>query len=301
MQAGIPVPTTGMLVFEVVLELAEVYAIGRTQFGDRVLTEIRGGTVQGERLKATVMERGLDWQLTLPNQAMEIEQVIVLRTEDGTNIFIRSCGVAPSTEAEVRIVPDIEAPSGGNYAWLNEATLVGTRAFDPAAKTMKLQIYEVDMPTNTQNAIQIEEPENVPDQSWDCAKAAGERDAVLYMASVGIDAGSISVGASKRGTRNIVPITGGTFMGRISGSVLSGGADFQLSTASDFQLDARYTLKADDGELIIIRNCGTFSTAVPVYEAREDGPHAFLNKSKWLATGTGLGVGVVNMTIYEAK
>jgi hypothetical protein len=40
---------------------------------------------------------------------------------------------------------------------------------------------------------------------------------------------------------------------------------------------------------------------VPVYETRADGPYAFVNNGLWLASGTGLGAGVVNMTIYEAR
>lgn len=302
MPDGIPAPKAGAPAFEVRLQLGEVYKLGRTQFGERVLYEIVGGNVQGQALTATVMDRGLDWELTLPNQALEIEQVAVLRTDDGTNIFMRSCGAAPSAQGEIRMVPDIEAPSTGRYSWLNDTKLVATRTVDVATKTMTLSVYDVESVVMSDDEIvEIEEPDSLPDQTWECAKAMGERDGVLYMASVGIDAGSVAVGASKRGTRNIVPITGGMFSGRITGTVLSGGADFQLQVAGELQLDARYTLKTDDGELIVIRNCGTFTTAVPVYEAREDGAYAFLNASKWLATGTGLGVGVVNMTIYEAK
>jgi hypothetical protein len=38
---------------------------------------------------------------------------------------------------------------------------------------------------------------------------------------------SQSVGATKRGNRNIIPITGGEISGRITGKVLFGGADYQ--------------------------------------------------------------------------
>ena len=299
MPEGIPAPMLGTLAFEVELQLGEVYDLGRTQFGDRTLTEVKGGRATGAKLNATVADRGLDWQLTLPNRAVEIEQVMVLRTDDGTNIFMRICGTAPASDMKARVVPDIEAPNNGNYSWLNDAKLVGTRAFDPSAKTMKFAFYTVVEAGNAAApTLQIEQPDDLPNQSWDCAPAMGERGDVLYNASVNIDAASIPVGASKRGNRNIVPITGGTFSGRITGTVLSGGADFQLGSVTDLHLDARYTLKTNDGELIIIRNCGTFSSVVPVYETREDGPYAFVNRGPWLGTGTGVGAGVVNMTIY---
>jgi hypothetical protein len=121
---------------------------------------------------------------------------------------------------------------------------------------------------------------------------------VVYTESVGIAAGSVAVGASKRGTRNIIPITGGTTTGRVAGSVLSGGADYQLIGAT-FDLDARYTLHTNDGELIIVRNCGPLGGLVPVFETRIDGPYAWLNANTWLSSDPGIGAGVVNLTIYD--
>jgi hypothetical protein len=86
---------------------------------------------------------------------------------------------------------------------------------------------------------------------------------------------SISIGASKRGSRNIIPITGGTTSGRVKGKILSGGADYQLSG-----LDARYTLAPSDTDFIIVRNCGS-NGLVPVFETRVNGKYAFLNETKY--------------------
>jgi hypothetical protein len=59
-----------------------------------------------------------------------------------------------------------------------------------------------------------------------------------------------------KGGRRIVPITGGEFSGpRGRGIVVPGGADWQvLRTDGVAELEARYTLKADDGALIYVRN-----------------------------------------------
>ena len=59
-----------------------------------------------------------------------------------------------------------------------------------------------------------------------------------------------------KGRRRIVPITGGTFSGPdISGSVLRGGADWQIIRGDGVaELEARYTLRTDDGALIDVRN-----------------------------------------------
>ena len=69
-----------------------------------------------------------------------------------------------------------------------------------------------------------------------------------------IEAGDVQ-GASTRGKRRTIPITGGTVRGRLNGRVLAGGADFQLIVSSTMAvLDARYTLALDSGERIFVQN-----------------------------------------------
>lgn len=60
-------------------------------------------------------------------------------------------------------------------------------------------------------------------------------------------------------TRRIVDITGGTFEGpKVKGKVRPGGADWQLIRRADgfTDVDARYTLETDAGELIYVTNIG---------------------------------------------
>ena len=114
--------------------------------------------------------------------------------------------------------------------------------------------------------------------------------------------GSISVGESKRGNRNIIPITGGTTTGRVPGTVLSGGADFQIIAGGTFEeIDARYSVRTDEGDIIIVRNCGPLGGLVPVFEASKDSKYAWLNENTWLSSNPGLGLGAVNLTIYETQ
>jgi Protein of unknown function (DUF3237) len=167
-------------------------------------------------------------------------------------------------------------------------------------KTLTMTVYDVSGVAPPADSIRVTDPPGVPDQTWDCKTATGNKTTVVYTESVGIGTGSVTVGASKRGSRNIVPITGGTTSGQIQGSVLAGGADYQLSTSS-FQLDARYTLLTGDGALIVVRNCGPLGALVPVFETRTDGPYAWVNANRWLSSDPSPGAGVVNLTIYDTK
>ncbi|HXH26145.1 MAG TPA: DUF3237 domain-containing protein [Vicinamibacterales bacterium] len=68
----------------------------------------------------------------------------------------------------------------------------------------------------------------------------------------------IEVGDVARGRRRIVPILGGTFEGpAIRGRVLPGGADWQLIQPDGFsELDTRYTIQTDQGQIVYVQNAG---------------------------------------------
>src|SRR5689334_5777814 len=68
----------------------------------------------------------------------------------------------------------------------------------------------------------------------------------------------IEVGQVTAGRRRIVPIVGGTFEGSgIKGKVLNNGADWQIIRADGFaQLDTRYALETDTGQVIYVQNAG---------------------------------------------
>ncbi len=66
------------------------------------------------------------------------------------------------------------------------------------------------------------------------------------------------IGTMLTGERRIIPIIGGRFEGpKMRGEILPGGADWQIVAADGTtSLEARYTLKTDDGALIYVRNVG---------------------------------------------
>ena len=68
----------------------------------------------------------------------------------------------------------------------------------------------------------------------------------------------IEVGAVSKGRRRIIAIEGGTFDGPdVRGIVLAGSADWQIVRADGVtELEARYTLLTNAGELIYVQNTG---------------------------------------------
>lgn len=295
MPDGIPPPKAGTAAFTITMELRAIHKVGLTKFGERFQYDVKGGTVTGDKLKGTLLDGGLDYELTLSNGSMEIEQIVIIKTSDSKNILMRNAGVAPSGSKTARIVLDFEASNSSSYTWLHTGKFVADRIVDTVAKKITLEVYDVSSATLPSQRVQIKDPAGGTHQTWECLKWSGTEGTEVFTENCLLGA-TINLGASKRGSRNIMLITGGTTTGKVKGKILSGGADFQLSGG----IDARYTLAPDDGEFIIIRNCGS-GQLIPVFEARVAGPYNFLNENKYLSSPPGAGSGGVSIKFSEKK
>jgi hypothetical protein len=293
MAAGIPPPSLGTAAFSITLQIGAVHDVGMTKFGKRRQYDINGGAVTGDKFAGTVLAGGLDYELTLSNGSTEIEQINIIKANN-IPILMRNAGVTPNGGTNARVVLDFEAPNSSSYAWLNTGKFAAMRIVDTVAKTIRLDVYDISKVTLPTTTVRIKDPVGATNQTWDCVILSGGQGATVFTETVTLGS-SISIGASKRGSRNIIPITGGTTTGKVVGKVLSGGADYQLSG-----LDARYTLAPNDGEFILVRNCGA-NGLVPVFEARVDGPYAFLNEVKYLSSSPNMVGSGVSITFYEKK
>jgi hypothetical protein len=301
MPNGIPKPESGSLAFEAQINLDKVWEVGKIPYGQRKVFVIKDGTVKGEKIQASVLPGGLDFHLTLSNGVIEIEQVLVFRINEGGYIYMRNAGTGMN-EKDVRVVMDFEAPNNSTAAWLNTGQYVARRTIDQSAGIMTLAVYEVSAVTSdVGNIVKITKPTDVPSQPWEYRKASpSEKQGEQFIVENVTLGASTSVGASKRGMRNIIPITGGTLSGQIPGKVLFGGADYQNFTNGP-AIDARYLWLADNGEIIIVRNTGPMGTLVPIFETKVDGKFSWLNSGKYLSSPPGMGAGGVSLTMYKSN
>jgi len=296
---GIVAPELGTLVFTATLDVADVHDVGETHYGQRKVLSLAGGSIEGE-LEGVFLNGGLDFALTLANGTVELEHVDLIEADDGTRIYMRTCGMAPAGADGVRFVPDFEAPNSSSLAWLNTGDFVGIRRVDASASTLTLEVYDVAEAEPGQDDIVFADPAEVPDQPWECNLQDGNQGPSVFTETVLIS-GSLSIGASKYGTRNAIPITGGTVSGGFVGTVVPAGADFQLTSGGTTTLDARYLLESSEGEFLVVRNCGPFGALLPWFEARADGPYAHLNEGSYLSSDPGSAQGGVSITFYERQ
>jgi hypothetical protein len=119
-------------------------------------------------------------------------------------------------------------------------------------------------------------------------------------------AAPLVVGEAPHGLRRVVTITGGSFEGpRIRGRVVPGGADWQFVRPDGvLSVEAKYTLEASDGALIMVTNRGMrhgppeviqklargeavdpssyYFRTVAEFEVALDSPHAWLNRAMFI-------------------
>ena len=302
MAEGIPVPEQGKPVLTADMELDQAYELGMTQYGQRDVYVVKGGTVTGEKIKGSVMFGGLDFQLSFSNGAMEIEQIFVLQTDDGKYIYLRIAGTAADS-SDVRIVPEFEAASDSSYNWLNTGKYAGRREADTKAGTIKISVFDISgvaVKPDESNSLQVTKPSGFQDQSWDYRRASMDEKQGELLIKENVTLGmSQSVSNTGRTNRNIIPITGGTLTGKIEGKVLPAGADYQ-NLSNPATIDARYLWQTNDGEVIIVRNAGGFGKLAPTFEVRVDSKYAYLNEGLYLSSPPGMGQGGVSLTFYDS-
>lgn len=298
MPNGIPQPEMGELLFTATLPTSQTVNVGQTPMGIRKVIPTLGGNISGD-ISGEILSGALDFELALPSGAKEYESRYTIETSNGSLIYMRNCGVADGND--IRFVTDFEAPNNSAFAWLNQEQYIGTRKV--VNGQIEISVYANLAVTSGASYVHTPSDNQLVQQSWDCPTANThlQQGREILSASVGI--GSFqTIGDSKYGSRRIIPITGGSFSGDINGDVNAGGADFQLTVNDDLSLEARYTLQAQNGENIVVRNCGDFAQGdltTPYFEANINGSYNWLNEGEFVGTITPLFTRVI-IDIFEA-
>jgi hypothetical protein len=80
-------------IFSVHAELAEILHFGRTPYGDRRVIDIRGGWVDGPKLKGRILPGGADWQIVRADGVADLRARYSIETETGARILVSSEGL----------------------------------------------------------------------------------------------------------------------------------------------------------------------------------------------------------------
>lgn len=132
-------------------------AIGNTQYGDRRIARVTGGTFEGPRLSGTVHDGGGDWILNRSDGVTQLDVRLTMETGDGALIYMTYKGLrhgpadvmAKLAAGEVvdpsllyfRTTPFFETAADGKYAWLNKSCFVSTGRREPSGPIYR--VFEV--------------------------------------------------------------------------------------------------------------------------------------------------------------
>jgi hypothetical protein len=131
---------------EVSVDLEEPQEIGDTPHGNRRIFYVKGGTVEGPKIKGEVLPGGGDWLLVRPDGAGELDVRATIRTDDGHLVYCYYRGILhPPPEVALRVMQgeDVDpseyyfrtAPvyetASEKYGWLNRIVAVAVGKFAP--------------------------------------------------------------------------------------------------------------------------------------------------------------------------
>ena len=138
--------------FHVLLE--DILDLGHSQWGNRRVVPIIGGSFEGERLRGEVLSGGSDWQVVHADGMITVDTRYTLRTHDGALLALATSGVrhgppdvlhriaageaVDPDEYYFRLFCRFEA-GDPRYHWLNRTMVVASTA--RSANAVRYQAY----------------------------------------------------------------------------------------------------------------------------------------------------------------
>ncbi|GIK79871.1 MAG: DUF3237 domain-containing protein [Pseudorhodoplanes sp.] len=142
--------------FQVRAELADILHLGATPYGERRIIHILGGSVEGPRLKGTILPGGADWQIIRADGAADIRARYTIAAETGGLVLVNSEGLRhgpPEVLARLARGENVDPAlyyfrtamrfetSDPALAWLNRILALARGARE--ARAVRLDVYEV--------------------------------------------------------------------------------------------------------------------------------------------------------------
>jgi hypothetical protein len=135
-------------VYEAVVDIDKVIALGQSPYRERRMVPITGGSFEGPGLRGKVVAGGADRQLVRRDGALALDAVYELKTDDGIVISVRNrVLIRPNRDGQpgryAFSTVDVVAPDGA-YGWLNDFVYVGTlTSLLPGRSAVAIRVYRV--------------------------------------------------------------------------------------------------------------------------------------------------------------
>lgn len=131
------------LLFEAHLDIGDQQVVGEAPEGRRAIVPITGKTFSGPKLKGEIIS-GADWMLGHSTTTTKLDIRILMKTDDGELIYLKSMGFFHQNEDGtyyLRTAPFFETGSK-KYEWLNHIVSVGVGKFKKDGGVL-FKIYQI--------------------------------------------------------------------------------------------------------------------------------------------------------------
>jgi hypothetical protein len=128
--------------FDLVFERGSATTVGSPGV-NRVIVPVSGGTVEGPKLKGTVVAPSADWIIARPDGSSLLDLRVLLQTDDAEKIYMSCRGIAytsPSGALFARLLPLFET-GAAKYLWLNNVVAVGV--YRPIPSKVAYRVYRI--------------------------------------------------------------------------------------------------------------------------------------------------------------
>jgi hypothetical protein len=132
--------------------------VGPGPFGHRIVANVSGGEVSGERLKGSITGASADWILIGADGFGRIDVRVTVKTLDGAFIYVQYYGLLEATPAVVAVLGGGDTPTrygdqyfftnprletgDERYAWINQTMFIGEGRLLPGP-AVEYRVYRV--------------------------------------------------------------------------------------------------------------------------------------------------------------
>ena len=133
--------------------------VGPGPFGNRVIANVTGGKIEGDRINDTVTGASADWLLVCPDGFGRLDVRATFKTRDGAMIYVQYHGVAEVTEDMAAILGGADKSVGygdqyffitprmetgdERYRWVNQTQFLAEGRLVPGP-AVEYRVYRVE-------------------------------------------------------------------------------------------------------------------------------------------------------------
>ncbi len=123
--------------------LTAQHAIAKGPLGTRIIADVAGATMDGERIRATQLgTAGADWLTLDDNGVGTLDVRVTMQTDDDAVILVTYRGRLLLDAGVVYSAPLFET-GDERYAWLNRIQAVGKGRLEDEGRTVVYDLYEL--------------------------------------------------------------------------------------------------------------------------------------------------------------